>query len=73
MNIKDYMSHFFWRENHEVLVMTKAGDYSTEGVMAATVISLQPRTKPQPGRKHKWAKSPFQPSKHNYTFKSECV
>lgn len=24
MKIKEYMSHFFWRENHELLVTTKA-------------------------------------------------
>lgn len=37
MNIPEYMSHWFWRENRELLVTSQAGGHSTECVMAGTL------------------------------------
>lgn len=44
MNIKEYMSRCFWRENHQMLVMIKKGDHSTLYVTVGTVGFLQSRT-----------------------------
>lgn len=45
MNIKEYMSLFFWRGNHRMLVVINSGEGSTVRVTVGTEVSLQPRAR----------------------------